>query len=250
MRAIATLTAAALTLSACATGAKTRDIRLDQLSRIEAAAKAIDADIVAGKYDPAKYDLYLMLNRSLFDQLLGGFAGTTGQFSVEGRPVSITFDKLALDFAPGSPTATIAATAKDLQRNIEVSIALDAQLLIEGDPRTPGALFLKPMVTSVAPQIAIGKLDVTRARFVRALIALKITEYTEKLPMVALPLDRAFSMGGPGGVRPTGRIDTGNGSWIEGNLAFPGTQVSGKLSVARILFLGNGVHLFANVEGL
>jgi hypothetical protein len=250
MRKLAILSMAALTLAGCATGAKTRDIRLAQLDRIEAAARAIDADIVAGAYDPAKYDLYLMLNRSLFDQLLGGFAGVTSQFTLDGRAVSITFDKLALDFSPGSPTATIAATAKDLQRNIQVSISLDAQLLIEGDPASPGALFLKPMVTSVEPSIAIGKLDVTRARFVRALIALKITEYTEKLPMIALPLDRAFAMGGPGGTRPTGRIDTGNGSWIEGDLTFPGTQVSGKLSVARILFLGNGVHLFANVEGL
>lgn len=248
MRRVAVAGLGSIALAGCATQAQTLDLRLAQLQRIEASDRAIAADVAAGAYDPAKYDFYLMLNRSLFDQLLRNLAGTTVELPFEGRTIELTLGQVAFDFRPGNSSASIAATAIDPVRKIQVGIALDAQLLVETDPAKPGALLLRPVVTRVDPQVSIGSLDLTRAKFVRSLIALKVTQYSEKLPQIALPVERSFAMGGPGGTRPTGRIDTGNGSWIEGNLTLPGSELSGRFVIAKILFLSNGVHLFANLE--
>ncbi len=239
-----------LMLAGCTTDLTALQIQRAQLAEIETSAQVVNKGLLAGDYDPAKYDFYLMFNRSIFDQVLQGLAGSANTVSIDGKPVEITFTSVALNFHPGSATATIAATATDPANKLVVAIDLDARLLLTSDPAKPGALFLQPEVLRLVPRIQVNNLNVTMAAFVRKLVALKLIQLTQRLPRVALPIVQQFAMGGPGGTRPTGRIATGSNGWIEGNLTFPGSQASGKVVIEKVLVLSNGVHIFANVEGL
>lgn len=242
--------AASVALSGCSTHLDLLELRRDQLLRLEESAKAVNVKAAAGEFDPSRYDLYLLLNRSIFEQTLGGISGTKVRVDAGGRDVEFTLTSVSMDFRPGAPVVSLNAMARDIKSGLEVEVYMDVRLVLEGDTAKPDELYLRFVATKLVPRIAWGPLDFTRSAFARDLLALEGGRFTERLPRMTLPLQNRFDVGAEGGTRPSGRLPTGNGSWIAGDVTYPGLRLSGSVAVKQVLFLGNGVHLFANVEGV
>jgi hypothetical protein len=236
-------------LGACSTQAQLLEMRRDQLLRLEQAARATAAQAANGEFRPGDYDLYLHLDRKLFEQTLGGFSGMTAKVEASGRSIEIRLPKIAMAFRPGAAELSIDMAARDLRSGVEAEIYTDVRLVIEGDPEKPDALYLRLVPTRLVPRLAWGPLDSSKKKFVRDLVSVGALRLAARLPRLALPLQKDFEIGDDGGTRQVGPLPVVD-STIKGELTYPSTKLTGRVAVKKILFLGNGVHLFANVEGL
>jgi hypothetical protein len=237
-------------LGACSTDRQALELRRDRLLAIEANAQQVRERMAAGTFQPEKYDVYLALDADVFQRAFAEIAGSKIEIDAKGRPVTIDIERFATNFRPGSPEITLAAKAIDRRSGLEAAVDLDTRMVLIGDPATPDELTAKIYATRLVPKVRWGPLDFTRARFVRSLLALEGSKLTDKLPAMRLPLAKAFSFGSPAQTFDSGQIPTGNGSWIRGDVALPDTETKGRFVVNHILFLENGVHIFASVEGV
>lgn len=237
-------------LTGCSTERDLLRLQRDQLLRIEKNAMAVRQGVAQGSFDPRLYDAYLAVDADVFDRVLSTINGYSVEIEASGRPVTISVNAFAMNFRPGSPEIRLDAEAIDKRSGLKAAVKLDSRLIIEGDLQDPGKLKARIVATKIVPDLSWGPLNFTKARFVRSLLALEASRYTEKLPEMTLPVSSDFTFGSPAASVDSGRLDTGNGSWIRGNISYPDTVTSGRFVVKNILFLNNGVHLFAMVEGV
>lgn len=248
MRALATC--ALFALCSCSTDRQLLELRRDRLLQIEDSAKEVRDQVPGGVFDPSKYDVYLAIDSDVFQRAFAEVAGSRLEIMAKGRPIAIEIDKFATEFHPGSPEVQLAAKAIDKRTGIEAAVDIDTRLVLVGDPAKPDELTAKIYATRIVPSARWGPLDFTRARFVRSLLSLEASKLTDRLPVMRLPLAREFSFGSGARQFSTGQIPTGNGSWIRGDVSLPPTLTKGRFVVNQILFLQNGVHIFASVEGI
>ena len=226
------------------------ELRRDRLLQIEANAIQIRDAIPKGSFDPARYDVYLALDADVFQRAFSEIDGSRLEVMAKGRPITIQIDKFATIFRPGSPEISLTAKAIDQRSGVEAGISIDTRLVLTGDPAKPDELTARIHATRIVTDLRWGPLNFTKIRFVRSLLALEASKLTDQLPAMRLPLAREFSFGSPAQKFDSGQIPTGNGSWIRGEISLPSTETSGRFVVNNILFIENGVHLFASVEGL
>lgn len=238
----------ATSLAACSTQTQLLSLQRDRLLQVEHSATATSQNAQQMLYRPDDYDLYLSLNRSTFDTILGGFNGTRIEVAAGGRPIEITLKTIRMAFRPGSPEVSIDATARDVATGIEADLQMDSRLVLEGDLSRPDELSLRIVATRLVPNIRWGFFDLSRQRFARKLLTLEASRVTERLPTVTLPLAHDFSIGAPLTTRSI-TLPVGGGT-ISGNLTVPSTEIDGRIVVKHVVFLRNGVHIFANVEGV
>ncbi|KLE31984.1 hypothetical protein AAW01_11155 [Aurantiacibacter gangjinensis] len=242
--------AALVLLAGCSTERDILELQLGRLQYLESNAQQVQIGIDQGSYDPARYDAYLALDVDVFQRVFSEVEGQTIEIDAGGRPLEITVGTFSTNFRPGSPEITLAANAVDLQSGIEAGIEIDTRIVLVRDPDRPEELTARIIATRMVPDLRWGPLNFTKARFVRSLLELEASKFTDSLPGVVLPLAQDFAFGADAQVIDTGRISTGNGSYIRGNINVPTTLTTGRFAVQNILFLENGVHVFANVEGL
>jgi hypothetical protein len=246
-RAWTPLLAVGLALAACNTTKRQLELERAQLTDIRVSATETRDLAQTGEFDRAKYDLYLMLHRTIFDQVMAAFDGREIAVGSSSRPIDVIVNSVRMKFLAGYPDIAIDATAVDRKSGVRADLVLDARMMIEGDPEQPDSLAIRPRATRIVPKLSWGVFDFTRRRFVRDLLALKAAEFTEKLPRITLPVTKDFSVGSPARVETT-RFAIGGSAWMEGRVSYPAIQSKGRVAVKRILFLENGVHMFANVE--
>lgn len=241
---------ALIALTGCSTERQMLELRRDRLLQIEQNALSVRQGVGQGSYDPARYDVYLAMDADVFQRAFAEVDGTKLQVEAKGRPITIEIEKFATKFRPGSPEISLIANATDMKSGLRAAVVLDTRLLLTGDPQQPDQMTARIVATRIIPEVKWGPLDLTRAKFVRALLALEASKLTDQIPAMRLPLARDFAFGSAAQKFDSGQLPTGNGSWIRGEIALPDTRTSGKFAVKNILFLENGVHLFASVEGL
>lgn len=238
----------AASLAGCSTQTQLLTLQRDRLLQIERNADAVSANAAQNLYRPADYDLYLALNRSTFDAILEGFNGTTVQIDAGSRPIEITLTSIRMAFRPGSPEVLVEASARDLATGARADLQMDTRLVLEGDPTRPEQLSLRIVATRLVPNLRWGVLDLARFRFAQRLLTLEASRVTDRLPAVTLPIAHGFSIGAPQTTRSI-TLPVGDGA-ITGNLTTPAMLTEGRIAIQHVVFLRNGVHIFANVEGV
>lgn len=237
-----------IALTGCNTTRQSLELRRDQLQRMQTSALSLRDVANAGGLDPSRYDAYLNIQPELFAQMLQSFAGFKTTFDAGNRPVEMRINSVRLAFRTGSPELLLDVVARDVRTGFEARVDTDARLVLEKDTANPEQLFGRVAVTRLVPQANWGPLDFTKGRFVRALLSVEAIKYTERLPRFAIPVSHRFAFGSAAQLQDSGQIPTGNGSWIRGDINLPSTQTEGVFAIKQIVFLKNGVHLFANVE--
>lgn len=240
----------ALALAGCSTDRALLELKRERLLQIEQQALSIRGGAEQGSFDPTRYDLYLALDADVFTRLLEGVEGNTVEVVASNRPIELTVDKVEMTFRPGSPEIELAAKARDVGSGLIAELQMDSRLVIEGEPARPDELLARIVATRIVPRVRWGPFDFTKRKFVRSLLSLEAARFTERLPAARLPLAREFAFGKPANSVDSGQIKTTRDSWIRGNLSFPSTEIRGRFVVHNVLFLENGIHLFANVEGI
>jgi hypothetical protein len=241
---------AAVALCGCSTERQVLELRRDRLLQVEQNALAIKQGVAQGSYDPTKYDIYVALDADVFSRALAGLKDTALEIEVSGRPLTLRVTALDSHFHAGSPEINLGVQAIDRRSGIKAALQLDSRIVIEGDPANPEQMIARIVATRIVPDVRWGPLSFTKAKFVKSLLTLEAARFTDKLPAMTLPLSSEFQFGGPARTVDSGQLNTGNGSWVRGNISYPGTLTTGRFAVKNVLFLNNGVHLFANVEGL
>ncbi|MCC4252126.1 MAG: hypothetical protein VX205_06805 [Pseudomonadota bacterium] len=244
------LVCAAASLAGCSTDRQLLELKRDRLLRIEQQVLATKIGVEQGSFDPRRYDVYLALDADIFERALGSFKGTTINFDASGRPIALTVQELQMKFRQGSPEVNLSVVAKDVRTGLTARLAMDSRLLIEGDLARPNTMTARIVATRLVPEVSWGPFDVAKTSFVKALLSLEAQRLTEKLPAMTIPVSSDFVFGEPARSVDSGQLATGNGSWIRGTVSYPSTRTQGAIVVRNILFLPNGIHLFANVEGL
>lgn len=238
-------------LPGCSTTGDLLRLQRDKLQLIEKNVTAARDRSLQGAYDPSRYDAYLALNATLFQQILVSFDGTKADLDISGRPVSITVNSVRTDFRPGSPQITLDAIASDARSGIQAQVEIDSRLVITRTSDDPEQLQVAIVATRIVPRVSWGPFEITKLRFARALLTLEAERFTSKLPTFTLPLGTGFAFGEQARTIQSDTIPTGeHGGWIRGNLSYPATLTTGRFAIKEILFLENGVHVFANVEGV
>jgi hypothetical protein len=240
----------ALVLSGCSTERQILELRRDRLLAIEANGVAVRNALPSGSYDPGRYDMYLALDADVFQRVFSEIDGTKVDLDAKGRPISIVINKFSTQFKPGSPEISLDAKAIDKNTGLEVGLAIDTRLVLESNPENPGELTAKIYATRLVPDVRWGPLNFTRSKIVRSLLTLEASKLTDKLPEMKLPLAKDFSFGSSARTMDSGRINLPGDAWMRGNITLPDTRSSGRFVVNNILFLENGVHIFASVEGI
>lgn len=241
---------AALALAGCTTERQILELRRDRLLAVEANAIQIKDAIPSGAYDPSRYDMYLALDADVFQRVFSEVDGTKIDVEAKGRRLTIVINKFSTQFRPGSPEIGLGAKAIDQNTGLEVGLEIDTRLVLESDPANPGELTAKIYATRLVPDVRWGPFNPTRYRIVRSLLALEASKLTDKLPEMKLPLAKQFSFGSSARTVDSGRIALPGDAWMRGDITLPDTRSSGRFVVNNILFLQNGVHIFASVEGI
>lgn len=237
---------AVVPLVACSTHVQQLELKRDHLLRVESAVNAARTVSEAGELDPARYDLYLLLNRSLFDSVMTAFDGMAMTVDAGGRPVRFTLERIRTSFRPGSPEVTLVAQARDVASGATAHVDMDSRLLIERDTARGDSLYLRVVATRIVPDLRWGPLSLGKWRFARRLMVLEATKVTERIPRVVIPTQADFGFGSPARSESL-TLPAGEGS-ITGTASFPSSEQKGRVVVKHIAALRNGIHLFANVE--
>lgn len=235
-------------LAACDTNVRLLELQKAQLQQVDEAETSLSQEASSGKFGVQKYDLYLFLNATIFDQLLTPFDNTKLEVG-EGHPIDITLNSVRMKFHPGSPLVSVDARAVDRKSGIEAAVILDAKLVVVGDNTRPDSLKIKLIATKIVPKIHWGPLQIEKWLFARRLLELEATKLTDRVPEISLPVTSDFIVGSKPTTQ-TATFATGNGSSVTGTLSIPGTQLHGNVHVKSVLFLKNGLHVFADVEGI
>ena len=238
-----------LVLAGCSTGVDLLKLQRQQLLDIEKAAVKIDSYAAASHFEPGRYDMYLFLNGGKFNNILQAFDGLKFETEAGGRPLEFTLGEVRTAFRPGYPVMTVKASARDLRSGIAANVELDARWLVESDPQVPDKLYLRLVATRIVPDLSWGPFNLARWRFARQLMQLEATKLTRRLPPVEIPIEQKFEFGNEAGFVDLNGLPTGEGS-MDGRLSYPSTKIAGAVRVCHVLFLRNGIHVFADVEGL
>lgn len=240
----------AFALGGCSTQQQILELRRDRLLAIESNAVQVRDSIPLGSFDPNRYDMYIALDKDVFERVFSEIDGSKFDFVSKGRPISISIERFSTQFRPGSPEITLGAKAVDRKSGLEAHLEIDTRLVLVGDPAKPDELTAKIYATRLVPEVKWGPVNFTRQKFVRALLTLEASKFTDKLPEMKLPLSKEFAFGSAAKTVDSGRINLAGDAWMSGKISLPDTRTSGRFVVNKILFLENGVHLFASVEGI
>ena len=233
--------------ASCSTRTQVLRLERDNLLTIKQAETDIREQAVAATFDPAKFDLYLFLNATVFNQLLQGVDDY--RFAVDGgRPIDIHVASIRLDFRPGYPSVLITADATDRKTGIAAHLTLASAVIFQPHPTDPTKMQMRFVVSKVVPDLKWGPFQISRWLFARRLLQLQALQFSQRLPIVDLPLTRDFQIGGPAGQKVV-TVPAGNGS-MDVRVSWPATLSSGAVAIKHVLVLRNGLHIFANVEGI
>jgi len=191
---------------------------------------------------PPEHDVHVFLRLDVVNRALEAVAHSS--FALPNDPsIQVTLTNIHLATFGAHPTVTIKAKAVKGALTVEIDATA---VLIPAENGAPGALSMK--VLSFVPKTKWSFLEVTKARFVRALLAVELRKITNKLPAIQLPVEEAITLGSGASTQSVGVQTSDRPSFLTRNVSHPSSQATRKLKIVRIVFLNAGVHVFGVLE--
>ena len=155
-------------------------------------------------------------------------------------------DSVRSDFRDNFPILNIKCWAEKKSLKLRVDLSVYAEIEPVLSSKDPSKLLLKVNVIKVVPDVRIGFLKFQLWWFVRDLIHAKLNNFVDGLPEFSVPLRSGFAFNAPPKTQPM-RITSDDG-YVDGNLDLPGYSVNGALTLDRVLFLRDGMHVFVSTN--
>lgn len=186
-----------------------------------------------GSYQAKAYISSSVVNRALmslngFTMPVPGISNATAQFN------SIQLLRYA-----SFPAVLIDAAAS--RGSLKFAIKATAVLVPTG---TPGDL--KVSVLSFVPVVSWNWIEFTKSKFVRDLLSVEVNKLTDQMPLLHLPTEGAWMVGGPAFNTSVTFQATPRPAYITMQVNVPATQSQVQLGNVRYYFLGQGIYMFGN----
>ena len=188
----------------------------------------------AGGYD---YRLYLAL--APLNRALAVLDNTTVE--VPDLGATVTWKGATIERFGVLPAMTLSGSA--VRDRLSVEVVASAVLV-------PTAILgeLKPRILSFTPRVSWSRIEFTKAKFVRDLLAVELSKFADKLPAIVLPLNQALVLGGPSYTSDIRFQVTNRPAVMTARIVIPSTAWTAKLQNVRYFFLRDGVYVFGDLQ--
>jgi len=191
-------------------------------------------------------DMSIFLSREMLDSLLSGADGFHALLPGL-KDAALTLQSIRCDFRDGFPALKVVGYAERPSQKLRLDLSFSATIAtrldsVSGVPR----LLLRVHLTDVVPRARWGLTEYRLRRFAEDLLRAKASTYVGFMPEFSVPLHADLGIAIPPTVKPV-HLDTPDG-WIEGRLTLPQFVWRNRLAVDHVLFLSDGIHLYASAR--
>jgi hypothetical protein len=231
---------AALALSGCISAqrrinANQAELYAEAIVETERVARQLEAG------GPGGHDLRFYFSNSFINESLRALNGY--RIVLPSDPdIELTVTGAELANLGALPALSLSAVAR--RGSVDADVTITAVLVPTGNPHE-----FRIMVRSLAPDVRVRSVNVSRLPFVERLLTVRAIDVTDGLPMIRFPVEERISIGGPAGTT-NARVQTSRNP--DSTLAFtstvPATAWTGRIVNPRYFFAKNGVYVFGDVR--
>ncbi|MGA7768516.1 MAG: hypothetical protein WCA27_20125 [Candidatus Sulfotelmatobacter sp.] len=181
----------------------------------------------------------IFLSKNLINSALKGAAGVTLPVP-NVKDATLTIKSVTADLKLGYPLVTVDAEATKKDIGLTVQVVGTALLETSIDPAA-SLLTVNVRLEELVPRAQWGMLDFKISGFVKDLIKAKASKEINNLATIQIPIATDIPLGLPASQMPV----TFPGA--KANISTPALNISGHVTVSRILVLPDGLHIYGLV---
>ena len=194
---------------------------------------------------PPPYDFHLYVKHGTLNQIFATLKDH--KFNLPNDPsVVVTIKSLSISNYGALPTVTIDANA--VRDNISAELYVVA-VLVPAEELNSESVRFRVKVLSFVPKLKWYFFELTKFKFVEALLSAELSKITDKFPLLDLPVSKKLTWGAPASsnsvtVETSKPAEGTDGSTLELKVGYPSTETTKKLTITHYVFLSSGVHVF------
>lgn len=227
-------------LSACAS--THRQVLEGQIATYDAAIAQtrIVTDQLEQEHGPGPFQLRVFIADRAVNGALAVLDGMSFDIP-DGRGARATIRSVRLDRQGAAP---IVALDVEAQRG-QLAVAVRGAAILT-PTATPGEL--KLAILSFVPEVRWWRIEFTKARLVRDLLAVQAQQVTARMPTIHLPVDASLPIGAPAATNPVRFKTSATPSFLTMEVTVPSTRARLVTRNTRYYFVRNGIYLFSDLD--
>jgi len=182
----------------------------------------------------------IFLSENLINSALKGAAGVTLPVP-NVKDATLTIKSVTADLKLGYPLVTVDAEATKKDIGLTVQVVGTALLETKIDPAA-SLLTVNVRLEELVPRAQWGMLDLKIGGFVKDLIKAKASEELNNLATIQIPIATDIPLGLPANQMPVAFPGA------KAIISTPALNISGHVTVSRILVLPDGLHIYGLVS--
>lgn len=232
----------AVLLAGCDTDEELLRQRLNILKAEEAALRELQVELSARPEVEGSGTVSLFLSQDTINGILAGADGVVVPLpSIEGGEVIVK--SLRASFRTGFPLVLVQATAR--KKGLDVTLDLEGVARIQPtivDSGTPKKLQLRVHVDSLVPNARWSVFDFRINGFVKDLLQVKLSDAARTAGVIEIPVETSLLIKLPAQAFPA------SFPGVNVSIAAPGLSLVGSASLARIITLPDGLHVYGRLQ--
>ncbi len=224
----------------------TRDALRSERSRLQmelAALEALERDLSSGSFPGGARHVVLKVGYDMINQVLAG-ADETEVPLPQGAGAVLRIHEIRMAGHAATPLLAVRASAE--KYGVTVDVAVTAMLLFEQpDPAQPPRFRVR--IQAVAPVLTWRNFSLRRMELARKVLVTQADQLALNHIAFPVPLEHALRLDIPAVSQQTDVPTRSNGSWIRYRVSKPASTLNRAVRIDRVVFLSDGIHLFATV---
>lgn len=224
----------------------TRDALRSEKSRLQMeldALAAIERDLSDPGFPGGGKHVVLNLGYDMINQVLAGADNLEAPIP-QGSGAVLRIHEIRMTGQDATPLLSVRASAK--KYGVTIDVAVTAMLLFEQpDPTQPPVFRVR--IVDIAPVLSWRSFTIRRMELARKVLVTKADELAVNKIAFPVPMEQALRLDIPAVAQQTDVPTRPNGSWIRYSVRKPGSTLQRVVRIDRVVFLSDGIHLFATV---
>lgn len=224
----------------------TRAAKQQERSRLRAELQTLEQlhkDLSDGNFPGGSQHVKFKISYDLLNQILAGADGMEAALP-EDRDVVIRVDEIRFRGRSATPLLDLRGSA----HKWGVTVGVTATAMLDIDRSDPAAPMFRVRIVDIAPALTWRQFTLRRMELARKVLVTEADKLAINYLAFPIPLEQAIRLDIPA-VAESATVPTrNNGSWIRYSVRKPASQLQRVIAIDRIVFLGDGIHLFATVS--